>query len=92
MEIEKDNVIKLMGRLDSTNVSEIEEQLEEILDEKESLVIDLNELETLDISGIFMLFSFKHRAHKEYKTIEYLLNSSKVITGNIFGINMPSIV
>ena len=64
MKIEKENIIKLTGSLDSTNVSEVEEQLGEILKEQKSLVIDLNELETLDISGIFMLFSFKQRALK----------------------------
>ena len=92
MKIEKENIIKLTGSLDSTNVSEIEEQLGEILKEQKSLVIDLNELETLDISGIFMLFSFKQRALKENKSIEYLLSSSKVISGNVLGINMPSII
>lgn len=89
--MENDNLIKLRGRLDSTNVSEVEKHLEDMLIEKKSLVVDLNELETLDISAIFMLFTVKQKAHKEYKTIEYLLNSSKVITGNIFGINIPSI-
>ena len=92
MKIEKENIIKLTGSLDSTNVSEVEEQLGEILKEQKSLVIDLNELETLDISGIFMLFSFKQRALKENKSIEYLLSSSKVISGNVLGINMPSII
>jgi len=92
MEIEKDNIITLLGVLDSNNVSEIEEQLTETLSKRDSLVIDLNELETLEMSGIFMLFSFKQRARKEYKTVDYLLSSSKVITGNIFGINIPTIV
>jgi len=92
IEIESDNVIKLKGRLDEENVSEIEEQLLEVVKLKDNLVVDLNDLDILDISGIFMLFVCKMKAKSQSKRVIYLLNNEKVISGNFLGINLPKII
>jgi len=88
---EKETTFQLLGRLDSKNVSEIEKELEEILNSTDILIVDLNKLETLDISGIFMLFILRKRAYVKAKKVIYLLNSSKIITEKIPGINIPKI-
>ena len=92
IEVERENVIRLTGRLDENNVSEIERQLLEVMKTNERLVVDLNDLDVLDVSGIFMLFVYKHKAKSQNKDVVYLLNATKVISGNILGINIPKLI
>ena len=82
MEVERNKTeIKLQGKLDGENASEIEEQLAEILRNKAALIIDLNGLELLDIGGINMLFDFKQKAKRKYKNVSIILDPSKTIEG-----------
>lgn len=83
--------IELVGELNSKNVSEVEKQLHENLSKHEHLIIDLNKLENIDVSGIFMLFMFKQNAQKSNKNVSYLLDSAKVITGNTFNLDIPEL-
>ncbi|SDR77055.1 STAS domain-containing protein [Gramella sp. MAR_2010_147] len=92
LENENNDVIRLRGRLDEKNVSEVEKQLQEILKSKENLILDLNDLEVLDVSGIFMLFVLKQKAKNQRKDVTFLLENSKVISGNILGISIPKII
>jgi len=91
-ELHKSSVIRLQGNLDERNVSEIEQQLLEIVQTIDELILDLNELEILDISGIFMLFGFKQNMRNKGKNITFLLDPSKVISGNTFGIKIPKLI
>jgi anti-anti-sigma regulatory factor len=86
------NVIKLRGNLEARNVSEIEDLLEESLLESESLLVDLNELDKLDIAGVFMLLILKKRAIKECKQVSFLMPPSAKITHNYMGISIPELV
>jgi ABC-type transporter Mla MlaB component len=86
------NIIKLRGNLESRNVSEIEDQLEESLSKNENVLIDLDDLEKLDIAGVFMLLMLKKRAMKECKKVSFSLPPSAKITENVLGISIPELV
>ncbi|MGY5847370.1 STAS domain-containing protein [Salegentibacter sp. HM20] len=84
-------MIKLVGELNSKNVSEIENRLNESLLEYESLTIDLNGLDLIDISGIFMLSTFQRTARRNRKKVICLLNSCEKIMVNPMGIKVPDL-
>ncbi|SDS18907.1 STAS domain-containing protein [Gillisia sp. Hel1_33_143] len=88
---EVDGTINLSGKLTSGNVSEIEICLQEALTETADLVINLNDLISIDVSGYFMLFIFKKNAVLANKKVTYLISNTPIITGSINGINPPKL-
>ncbi|MFI8379147.1 STAS domain-containing protein [Leeuwenhoekiella sp. NPDC079379] len=63
------NTITLSGNLTSENVSEIQHKIEDTLCDYNSINIRLNDLELIDISGIYMLYLIAKSAETKNKKI-----------------------
>jgi len=76
IEVEEQGTIKIFGKLDSANMSELKERLSPFLFTKNELVLDLTEVSQLDFSCIYMLCQLKKKAQKDSKEIKVLLNET----------------
>jgi len=75
--------IILEGKLNSENVSEIQEDLEWALNHNFKLTIDLTYLDMLDVVGVFMLLIIKKKAKSKGKIIEILNYGNEHVTQSI---------
>ncbi len=62
-------VAHLEGKLYSGNISEIQFKIETALDSTSCLVLNLNNLKMLDVSGALMLFTVSKKAQENNKEI-----------------------
>ena len=79
--LEKDekNGLRIVGKLTSENVSEIQNHLNEVLYSTNRLIIDLKAVEEIDITGLYMLFIFKKDAFLKGKQVTILLQETPLI-------------
>lgn len=74
------NTVRLVHYLNSENVSEVEMQLLDYLQNEDELKINLNDLESIDLTGIFMLYSLKQKADYGRKKLELILQNERLKT------------
>ncbi|WP_083644716.1 STAS domain-containing protein [Christiangramia flava] len=62
--------VKLNGQINSENVSEVEKQIDDLLDTYEGVSLDLNDISSIDTCGFFMLYVVQQRALLHGKKVE----------------------
>ena len=81
---EKYILITVSGSIDIYNTSEIKQVIPEVLEKKKTIIMDIENLDYIDSSGIFLLISFQKEA-QENKLEFYLYKCNEKIR-NIFRI------
>lgn len=71
-------IIEIKGNLYSGNVSEIQQEIEYNLQRHKSLVIILNAVKTVDMSGVFMLYLMKLLAKEKNLELKFVGMETKI--------------
>ncbi len=64
-----DQVLELSGKIYSGNVSQTQRLIEGALDMANHLIVNLDNINAVDLSGVFMLYLIQERARKKSKRI-----------------------
>lgn len=67
------------GELDIYFITEVKEQLVQLLNDADSLVVNLSDIDSIDTSGIQVLIMLKNEAYALNKTITFEEHSQAVI-------------
>lgn len=83
---------QLDGRLYSGNISEIQGKIMTALDVTESLTIDLNPLQRIDVAGVYMLYLTTKKADENNKEIILFCTENEFVKFlfSLLGVNYSS--
>jgi len=74
-----EGLVELNGYLTSANVSEVQKNLEELIDQNSILTLDITKLKKLDSVGVFMLLILKRNAENFGKNIFIVAAENEVV-------------
>ena len=73
------HLFRLEGRLYSGNLSEIQFKIESALDRTQSLIVDLDPLERIDVAGAYMLYIASEKARENNKEIILFCKENEIV-------------
>lgn len=74
-----EGLVELNGYLTSANVSEVQKNLEELIDQNSILTLDITKLKKLDSVGVFMLLILKRNAENFGKNVFIVAAENEVV-------------
>ncbi|MBK5213836.1 MAG: STAS domain-containing protein [Flavobacteriaceae bacterium] len=72
-------LLRLEGRLYSGNLSEVQFEIESALDRTQSLIVDLDPLEKIDVAGAYMLYIASEKARENNKEIILFCRNNEIV-------------